>query len=112
LAKVTWACRLQGTVLHLNVLASTASWVDAGRTPPTPPEVMTTHSTCHVPPSLQGVKPMGDDPMALLGLEGALKHYYYYYVMTHIQSILILDLLSVVSAGIAMYTLCILLAYT
>jgi hypothetical protein len=21
---------------------------------------------------------MGDDPMALLGLEGALKHYYYY----------------------------------
>jgi hypothetical protein len=22
---------------------------------------------------------MGDDPMALLGLEGALKHYYYYY---------------------------------
>jgi hypothetical protein len=27
----------------------------------------------------QGVKPMGDDPMALLGLEGALKHYYYYY---------------------------------
>jgi hypothetical protein len=23
---------------------------------------------------------MGDDPMALLGLEGALKHYYYYYV--------------------------------
>jgi hypothetical protein len=24
---------------------------------------------------------MGDDPMALLGLEGALKHYYYYYVM-------------------------------
>jgi hypothetical protein len=24
------------------------------------------------------VKPMGDDPMALLGLEGALKHYYYY----------------------------------
>jgi hypothetical protein len=27
--------------------------------------------------SLQGVKPMGDDPMALLGLEGALKHYYY-----------------------------------
>jgi hypothetical protein len=32
-----------------------------------------------VVPSLQGVKPMGDDPMALLGLEGALKHYYYYY---------------------------------
>jgi hypothetical protein len=32
------------------------------------------------PPSLQGVKPMGDDPMALLGLEGALKHYYYYLV--------------------------------
>jgi hypothetical protein len=25
---------------------------------------------------------MGDDPMALLGLEGALKHYYYYYVMS------------------------------
>jgi hypothetical protein len=24
---------------------------------------------------------MGDDPMALLGLEGALKHYYYYYVV-------------------------------
>ena len=23
---------------------------------------------------------MGDDPMALLGLEGALKHYYYYYM--------------------------------
>jgi hypothetical protein len=23
---------------------------------------------------------MGDDPMALLGLEGALKHYYYFYV--------------------------------
>jgi hypothetical protein len=23
---------------------------------------------------------MGDDPMALLGLEGALKHYYYYYL--------------------------------
>ena len=23
---------------------------------------------------------MGDDPMALLGLEGALKHYYYYVV--------------------------------
>jgi hypothetical protein len=22
---------------------------------------------------------MGDDPMALLGLEGALKHYYFYY---------------------------------
>jgi hypothetical protein len=22
---------------------------------------------------------MGDDPMALLGLEGALKHYHYYY---------------------------------
>jgi hypothetical protein len=29
-----------------------------------------------VDPALQGVKPMGDDPMALLGLEGALKHYY------------------------------------
>jgi len=25
---------------------------------------------------------MGDDPMALLGLEGALKHYYYYYLTT------------------------------
>jgi hypothetical protein len=25
---------------------------------------------------------MGDDPMALLGLEGALKHYYYYYYCT------------------------------
>jgi hypothetical protein len=24
---------------------------------------------------------MGDDPMALLGLEGALKHYYYYYYL-------------------------------
>jgi hypothetical protein len=29
---------------------------------------------------------MGDDPMALLGLEGALKHYYYYYA-THMHSI-------------------------
>jgi hypothetical protein len=24
---------------------------------------------------------MGDDPMALLGLEGALKHYYYYLLL-------------------------------
>ena len=28
-----------------------------------------------------GVKPMGDDPMASLGLEGALKHNLYYYIM-------------------------------
>jgi hypothetical protein len=27
---------------------------------------------------------MGDDPMALLGLEGALKHYYYYYYYYYI----------------------------
>jgi hypothetical protein len=35
------------------------------------------YRTGHAPymTSLQGVKPMGDDPMALLGLEGALKHY-------------------------------------
>jgi hypothetical protein len=36
-------------------------------------------------PSLQGVKPMGDDPMALLGLEGALKHYYYYYYYYYVK---------------------------
>jgi hypothetical protein len=29
---------------------------------------------------------MGDDPMALLGLEGALKHYYYYYVLILIRN--------------------------
>jgi hypothetical protein len=36
---------------------------------------------------------MGDDPMALLGLEGALKHYYYYYyviidtVCKHVETV-------------------------
>jgi hypothetical protein len=29
---------------------------------------------------------MGDDPMALLGLEGALKHYYYYYYLNATNS--------------------------
>jgi hypothetical protein len=30
---------------------------------------------------------MGDDPMALLGLEGALKHYYYYYLVGGLQCV-------------------------
>jgi hypothetical protein len=34
---------------------------------------------------------MGDDPMALLGLEGALKHYYYYYYYNKAQVTLLPD---------------------